>query len=161
MEADAIFDRLIGVLIAQGSASRRRLCLAVTISGVLLISVVQCPNALAAWGAGVEATLPANANSTQGVAVSSVSCASAGNCGAAGFYSTNDSGQTQGEVFVVSETKGTWGTAQEIPGTAALNAGGEAALGSLSCAPAGTCGAGGYYTDGSGHRQAFAVSEPS
>ena len=29
----------------------------------------------------------------------------------------------------------------------------------MSCASAGNCSAGGYYTDSSGHRQAFVVSE--
>src|SRR5580693_3294794 len=42
---------------------------------------------------------------------------------------------------------GTWGKAEEIPGIAALNKGGEAALTSVSCASAGNCSAGGYYQD--------------
>jgi hypothetical protein len=31
----------------------------------------------------------------------------------------------------------------------------------VSCAPAGTCSAGGYYTDRSHHQQAFVVSQTS
>ena len=54
---------------------------------------------------------------------------------------------------------GTWGTAKEVPGTATLNAGGSAAVWSVSCASAGNCSAGGGYTDSSGHGQAFVVSE--
>jgi hypothetical protein len=46
-----------------------------------------------------------------------------------------------------------------VPGTAALNKGGIAEVRSVSCAPAGGCAAGGFYTDGSGHRQAFVVTE--
>ncbi|HEV2371541.1 MAG TPA: hypothetical protein VGS19_05155 [Streptosporangiaceae bacterium] len=88
--------------------------------------------------------------------VGSVSCASAGNCAAAGFY-RDGSGHSQ--AFVVNQTNGTWGTAQEVPGTAALNAGGLAVPGSVSCASAGNCSAGGGYTDGSGHNQAFVVNE--
>jgi outer membrane protein OmpA-like peptidoglycan-associated protein len=158
MEADAIFDRLIGVLIAQGSASRRRLCLAVTISGVLLISVVQCPNALAAWGAGVEATLPANANSTQGVAVSSVSCASAGNCTAVGSYYIGP-GNYQG--LLLGENADSWATG--VQATLPANAGSpqEVTLSSVSCASAGDCTAVGSYEDGSGYAQGLLLTETS
>jgi hypothetical protein len=56
-------------------------------------------------------------------------------------------------------TAGAWGMAREVPGTAALNPGGSAAIGTVSCAPAGTCSAGGSYTDSSGHGQAFVVSQ--
>jgi hypothetical protein len=54
---------------------------------------------------------------------------------------------------------GTWGSAQEVPGTAALNSGGRALVLSMSCAAAGNCGAGGFYTDSSRHAQAFVVNE--
>ena len=53
-----------------------------------------------------------------------MSCASAGNCSAGGYY-TDSSGHLQ--AFVVSEVNGTWGTPMEVPGTAALNQGGYAA----------------------------------
>jgi hypothetical protein len=52
----------------------------------------------------------------------------------------------------------TWSTATQVPGTATLNTGGNAATESLSCASAGNCSAGGSYTDSSGHAQAFVVS---
>ena len=42
----------------------------------------------------------------------------------------------------------------------ALNTGGNAWTYSVSCAAAGGCSAGGYYTDNSGHAQAFVVSNP-
>jgi hypothetical protein len=54
---------------------------------------------------------------------------------------------------------GTWGAAVEVPGTAALNTGGNARLYSVSCGAAGTCSAGGFYTDSSGHQQAFVASQ--
>jgi hypothetical protein len=47
-----------------------------------------------------------------------------------------------------------------VPGTAALNTGGNAAIESVSCAAVGGCAAGGSYRDGSGHDQAFVVSKP-
>jgi hypothetical protein len=46
-----------------------------------------------------------------------------------------------------------------VPGSAALNAGGNAALASVSCASAGNCAAGGFYKDGHGHQQAMVASE--
>ena len=52
-----------------------------------------------------------------------------------------------------------WGTAIEVPGTAALNQGRHAAINSVSCASAGNCSAGGPYKDSSGHTQVFVVSE--
>ena len=96
-----------------------------------------------------------------GAAVTSVSCASAGNCSAGGQYK-DSSGHFQ--VFVVTKTNGTWGTAIEVPGFAALNAGGSAAIGSagiasVSCASAGNCSTGGNYTDNSGHGQVFVDSQ--
>ena len=62
-------------------------------------------------------------------------------------------------AFVVSQVNGTWRTAEEVPGTAALNAGGNAKINSASCAPSGTCTAGGSDTDSSGHGQAFVVTK--
>jgi hypothetical protein len=85
-----------------------------------------------------------------------MSCPAPGNCGAAGFY-TDASGFNQ--AFVVGEVNGTWGTAEEVPGTAALNGGGHAATESLSCAAAGICSAGGQYTKSNGATEAFVVSE--
>ena len=105
------------------------------------------------WGAAsqVQGTTPPGIGGDDGVA--SVSCAAAGNCSAGGDYN-NAAGN---QAFVVTQTNGTWGTAEEVLGTAALNTGGDAQVTSVSCAAAGQCSAGGYY-DGSGH-QAFVVTE--
>jgi hypothetical protein len=46
---------------------------------------------------------------------------------------------------------GSWGMAREVPGTAALNAGGQALILSVSCVSAGNCSAGGFYTNKSRH----------
>jgi hypothetical protein len=90
--------------------------------------------------------------------VETVSCASAGNCGAGGYYE-DSVGHGQDQAFVVTETNGTWGTAEEVPGTAALNTGGSAVVNSVSCASAGTCTAGGVYTDSAMNAQVFVVGE--
>ena len=95
-------------------------------------------------------------NQSGDAGITSVSCASAGNCSAGGHY--NDSSGRQ-QAFVVSQASGTWGTAIEVPGTAALNQDGFAGISSVSCASAGSCSAGGDYRDGSGRFQAFVVSE--
>ncbi len=88
--------------------------------------------------------------------VGTVSCGSPGGCSAGGFY-TDGSGDLQ--VFTGSEARGRWGAAREIPGTAALNSGGEAFFGALSCGSTGDCGAGGACADHSLNQQAFVVSE--
>jgi hypothetical protein len=107
------------------------------------------------WGTAIEVPGSAALNRGGQAFVNSVSCGSAGNCGAGGQY-TDSSGKTQ--AFVVSQVNGSWGTAIEVPGTAALNQGGSASISSVSCAAAGNCSAGGSYTDSSGHSQAFADS---
>ena len=53
---------------------------------------------------------------------------------------------------------GSWGPAIEVPGLGALNKQ-NAAVTSVSCAAAGSCAAGGYYGDRSGHRQGFVAAE--
>ena len=93
-------------------------------------------------------------DNTVGAAAESVSCASAGNCAAGGAY-LDRSGHLQ--AFVASERAGLWGTATEVPGTAALNTGGAAEVFSVFCPAAGDCTAGGYYTHHGS--QAFVVSE--
>ena len=83
-----------------------------------------------------------------------MSCASAGNCSAGGFY-TSRSGTEQ--AFVVTEVRGAWRGAQEVAG--ALNPGGAGQVRSVSCKSAGNCSAGGNTTGRSGLFQAFVVNE--
>jgi hypothetical protein len=108
------------------------------------------------WGTAEE--VPGTAALSQGgtAQVTSVSCPTAGSCGAVGFYS-DPTGPFQ--AFVVSKADGTWGTAAEAPGTAALNQGGNAAMGSVSCASAGNCSAGGSYVNSLSYTEAFVISE--
>jgi hypothetical protein len=107
------------------------------------------------WGAAENAPGAIALNQGGIAEIASVSCASAGNCSAGGSY-TDASGKAQ--VFVLDEANGVWGSAEEVPGTAALNTGGNAALNSLSCAPAGSCDAGGYFENSAG-MQAFVVNQ--
>jgi hypothetical protein len=155
-------------MMAAGRSVAIIIAVTATACPLMLAGAAQAANGTrmaAAAGAAAQAGTWHTAQEVPGVAtlnkggeaqVQSVSCASAGNCGAGGYY-TNRSGHHQ--VFVVSEVYGTWHAAKEIPGTATLNKGGNADVYSVSCASPGNCSAGGYYTDGSGHTQAFVVSE--
>jgi hypothetical protein len=112
------------------------------------------------WGTAEEVPGTAALNMGGSAETLSVSCASAGNCSAGGVY-TDVSGHQQ--VFVVSQTDGTWASAEEVPGTASLNSGATAVINSVSCSSAGYCSAGGYYTQsiggGFGSQQAFVVDQ--
>jgi hypothetical protein len=86
----------------------------------------------------------------------SVSCASRGNCSAGGFYV--NSTDTIGQAFVVSEIRGQWTNAEQVPGLGVLNAGGNAQITSVSCSSPGNCSAIGSYSDGE-YYQGFVVNE--
>ena len=85
------------------------------------------------WGNAKKVPGTASLNVGGDASVTSLSSASAGNCSAGGSY-IDSSGN--GQVFVVDEAAGTWGNAEEVPGTASLDAGGDAYGLSLSCASA-------------------------
>jgi hypothetical protein len=105
----------------------------------------------------VPVLLKASVNdNTPGAATESVSCPSAGNCAAVGAY-LDKTGRIQ--AFVIGQRGGTWGKEAEMPGTGALNAGGDAQAISVSCRSAGNCSSGGFYTGPKGRGQAFVVSE--
>ena len=51
------------------------------------------------------------------------------------------------------------GAAEEVPGSATLNRGGDATVASLSCGSMGDCSAGGASKDSSGNHQASVVTK--
>jgi PASTA domain-containing protein/List-Bact-rpt repeat protein len=109
------------------------------------------------WATGVEATLPAHAvRLDPPVGLTSVSCASAGNCSAVGSY-MDSSGNSEG--LLLTETAGSWGPGLEVqpPGTASAPA--NAYLYDVSCPSTGNCSAIGSYTDGSGNQEGLLVTE--
>jgi hypothetical protein len=110
------------------------------------------------WNAAIEVPGSAVLNTGDNAGILSISCTSSGNCSAGGNYTD---GSAHLQTFVVNETGGTWGNAIEVPGTAALNVGGSAAVTSISCTSNGNCAAGGAYTDVSGYVQGFVVNETS
>src|SRR5437870_3441819 len=101
--------------------------------GVLLALGMQSSDAFAtSWTPGVEPSPPANARSNPDASPLSVSCGSAGNCSAVGYY-TDKSGNAQG--LLLTETAGTW-----APGLGATLPAGGSSLTDLipvSCASAG------------------------
>jgi hypothetical protein len=82
----------------------------------------------------------------------SVSCAVAGDCSAGGFYVTG--GSDNGGAWVMTETKGTWGDAEEVPGTSSA----AASTASVSCDSAVNCVAGGSTGSMAAHTEQAFVS---
>jgi hypothetical protein len=109
------------------------------------------------WGTAIKVPGLAKLNRVGNEDIASVSCASAANCSAGGSYAIASNNRNQ--AFVVTEANGTWGTAIEVPGSAALNTGDDARVHSVSCAAAGKCSAVGSYFTSSGLSGAFVVSE--
>jgi hypothetical protein len=107
------------------------------------------------WGTATVVPGPPGAVTAS---LSQVSCAAADDCAAVGSYKDAKSAY---QGFVVEESGGTWGTAKDVPGLSALNAGGDASAGTISCAAAGDCSAGGRYKDDIGAYQGFVVDESS
>ncbi len=109
------------------------------------------------WLTGTAATLPANAYAGDANSyLTSVSCASAGNCSAVGYYTDGSSNQ---QGLLLSETAGLWGTGMgaALPANAAGNP--RVYLESVSCAAVGNCSAVGYYTDIAGTQQGLIIRE--
>jgi hypothetical protein len=112
------------------------------------------------WGSAAEVGGTASLNVGGSAAITSISCRAAGACSAGGYYaSASGDGIPSDQAFVVSEAKGIWGTAEQVPGTASLNTGTFAQVNSVSCAAVGACSAGGWYTTSKATSQAFVVSE--
>lgn len=145
--------------------------------GWAAVSQMSCPSAGSCGADGVYSTVPGYAafvvsevngtwrkaeqvpgtaalNQGSNAEVYSLSCGAPGTCGAGGEY-LDSSGHQQG--FVASQNHGAWATAQQAPGTAALNKGGYAQVNQVSCASPGNCSAGGLYTGPRGLSHAFVI----
>ena len=96
------------------------------------------------WQPGTSAQLPSDANSLPAASLSSVSCASAGNCDAVGGYS-DTAHEPQG--LLLTETGGSWGAgvAPALPPDAGSFT--NVALSSVSCWAPSNCAAAGTYDD--------------
>src|SRR5260370_11335903 len=85
------------------------------------------------WRPAIEVPGLGSLNTGGHAQLASVSCPSAGNCTAGGFYIDSS---RHGHAFVVRETNGIWAKAIDGPGS---GAGGGAEVDSVSCASAGHC----------------------
>jgi hypothetical protein len=132
--------------------------LLVAVCGVLLALAVDPGGALAvSWAAGVKATLPGGASSTDpGVTLGSVSCASAGNCSAVGSY-YDSSSHRQG--LLLNEAAGRWKAGVKATLPARANVRPSVRLESVSCASGGDCSAVGTYRDSSNRLEGLLLSE--
>jgi hypothetical protein len=108
------------------------------------------------WGKAIEVPGLDALNTGNAAAAGPLSCPSAGNCAVGGYYTGR---HHSGQVFLVAGRNGRWGKATPVPGLAALNTGDDAQLESVSCASAGNCAAGGYYTDRHHDLQGFVIVE--
>ncbi len=110
------------------------------------------------WGKAIEIPNLATLNRGADVDLVQVSCASAGNCAAGGYYNLTRSNDTPTQTFVASESKGVWGKATQLPGLKTLNFG-SSAINAISCPSSGHCAAGGFYDDHSDNTQGFVVNQ--
>jgi ricin-type beta-trefoil lectin protein/Big-like domain-containing protein len=114
------------------------------------------------WGAPQEVSGTDGLSSPSPVSagLTSVSCASAGNCVAGGVYRLSSAtGAVDEQVFLATETGGTWGQAQQVAGVAALDSGGWSNLRSVSCAGSGECAAIGVYKGATNGDYGWAATE--
>jgi titin len=108
------------------------------------------------------ADIPLTATDSQ---VTSVSCASAGNCSAGGYFTLYDAGTDRWtrQAFVLTQVGGVWGNAIDVPGLADIDLGNWSGVNAVSCASAGNCAAGGFYSydadNGGGVTHPFVVSQ--
>jgi Bacterial Ig-like domain (group 3) len=103
------------------------------------------------WGTPRPVLTAAQARTTDS-SINALSCASAGNCAAAGSI-----GQ---QTLVMQEKNGTWSAPSQLPGIPVVKNGGGAAVKSLACPAAGDCDAGGYYdTAPDGKQLGFVATE--
>jgi len=107
------------------------------------------------WGQAVEVPGLAALNTSGYAETASVSCPSAGNCAAVGWYN----GRAGVQDFVIDQNAGRWGQAVEVPGLAALNARHVAHINSVSCPAAGRCVMAGEYADQAGQSEVFTDSQ--
>jgi LPXTG-motif cell wall-anchored protein len=109
------------------------------------------------WGLATPVTFADGIQSTfQRAVLNSVSCASAGNCTAAGTFKTAVGGF---EAFTVTSTNGVWGQATPaIHATGARDNNRDAEFYSVSCASAGNCTAVGYFNNSVGGFEAFTLT---
>ena len=108
------------------------------------------------WSTGVKEPLPPDAATNPKVSLSSVACASPGNCVAVGDYTDSTAAQ---QGLLASQSAGTWVTGVKAPLPAGTATDPGVVLRSVACPSAASCTAVGDYTDGTSARQGLLASE--
>jgi hypothetical protein len=108
------------------------------------------------WGSASDVPSLYTLNVGRNARITSLSCSSAGNCTAGGYY-TNITFSTR--AFLSDEVNGTWRGAFQVPGTASSNPDVKTMITSLSCSAKGSCTAGGTTSSGPASSRLFMVSE--
>jgi hypothetical protein len=101
-----------------------------------------------AWAHAEQAPGIATLDDSGGGVLEAVACPAKGACSAGGFYS--DGATKKQQAFVIGETTGVWGSAQDLPLASTLNTLGSADVETVACLAAGECAAGGFYRDANG-----------
>jgi hypothetical protein len=111
------------------------------------------------WGRAIplQADVVTRSNNPASTQVTSLSCASPGNCAAAVTFKPSAG---FAPALVADETNGTWGAARPLPGMTSLSHGNSEAD-AVSCPAPGSCAVTGKYTDAQGRQQVFAADERS
>jgi len=98
------------------------------------------------WGKAVEIPGTERLNTDGNASITALACSSGLRCTVGGSYTTGyGNGSEFSRVFVSEESAGRWGTAIQVPGTAALNTGENAYINSLSCTRDDYCNIAGTY----------------
>lgn len=108
------------------------------------------------WGKAIKIPGIGTLNLGGEASATAISCSSAGNCVTGGSYTD---AMKDDQAFLAVQSKNRWRNAFEVPGTASLNARGDAEVEAISCPSAGACAATGTYQAASGALEVFVVSE--
>ena len=87
--------------------------------------------------------------------VYSLSCSSAGNCSAGGYYENKSFREL---AFVITESGGHWSSLREVPGLSKVSPGGDSGINQVRCPSAGHCTGVGYATTQTLSGRAFYVT---
>lgn len=112
------------------------------------------------WAKSREIKLPPNALGAGQVSeIHSISCTSAGNCGAIGVYKDNTSSIGRTDAFVVSEVRGVWTKTSQVALPIDANVDPFTTMNQITCATAGNCVAAGSYIDTQNTTHALVVNQ--
>ncbi len=114
------------------------------------------------WGPAEEVSLPSDAGAVgQSAVLHAVACTAIGACSAVGTYLDASTPVAHTEAMTLSETAGSWASAQTVALPSSTNADPNVALNLLACSSPGNCAATGSYLDANNVHRGLLVSEAS